>query len=183
MVLDPHKGLFLPFGVGIVLVRDAAPLAATHSYSGHYMQDAMQDPSEVSPADLSPELSKHFRALRMWLPLMLLGTAPFAAALEEKLLLARYFYREIQTLGFEVGPLARSLDRDLPLGAARRDAWSGPTAQPGDRRRRSGGTGGCSSPRPCWTAGSRSGWRCSTSGPTGRRSTWRSGSSRSRSRG
>ncbi len=40
----------------------------------------------------------------MWLPLILLGTKPFAAALDEKLLLARYFQREIQALGFEVGP-------------------------------------------------------------------------------
>jgi glutamate/tyrosine decarboxylase-like PLP-dependent enzyme len=68
------------------------------------MQDATREPGEVSPADLSPEQSKHFRAVRMWLPLMLLGTAPFQAALDEKLLLARYFYQEIQTLGFEVGP-------------------------------------------------------------------------------
>jgi glutamate/tyrosine decarboxylase-like PLP-dependent enzyme len=40
----------------------------------------------------------------MWLPLVLLGTAPFAAALDEKLLLARYFRREVEALGFEVGP-------------------------------------------------------------------------------
>ena len=104
VVLDPHKGLFLPYGAGIVLVRDAARLAATHGASGHYMQDALREPSEVSPADVSPELSKHFRALRMWLPLVLVGTGPFQAALDEKLLLARYFYEEIQALGFEVGP-------------------------------------------------------------------------------
>lgn len=104
VVLDPHKGLFIPFGVGIALVRDAGPMAQTHSYTGHYMQDAQQDQSEVSPADTSAELTKHFRALRMWLPLMLEGTAPFAAGLEEKLLLARYFHREVQKLGFEVGP-------------------------------------------------------------------------------
>lgn len=103
-VLDPHKSLFLPYGAGIVLVRDAARLAATHGASGHYMQDALREPSEVSPADVSPELSKHFRALRMWLPLILVGTRPFRAALEEKLLLARYFHEEIQALGFEVGP-------------------------------------------------------------------------------
>jgi glutamate/tyrosine decarboxylase-like PLP-dependent enzyme len=103
-VLDPHKGLFLPFGSGVLLVRDGRALLATNEYEGHYMQDAMRDPGEISPADVSPELSKHFRALRMWLPLILLGTAPFAAALEEKLLLARYFHRAIQALGFEVGP-------------------------------------------------------------------------------
>jgi aromatic-L-amino-acid decarboxylase len=104
VVLDPHKSLFLPYGAGIVLVRDVAQLAATHDYTGHYMQDAEREPGELSPADLSPELTKHFRALRMWLPLMLLGTAPFQAALDEKLLLARYFHREIAALGFEVGP-------------------------------------------------------------------------------
>jgi aromatic-L-amino-acid decarboxylase len=104
VVLDPHKSLFLPWGSGMVLVRDAAALAATHSYTGHYMQDALQEPGEVSPADVSPELSKPFRALRMWMPLILLGTEPFRAALDEKLLLARYFRREAQALGFEVGP-------------------------------------------------------------------------------
>jgi glutamate/tyrosine decarboxylase-like PLP-dependent enzyme len=41
----------------------------------------------------------------MWLPLKLCGLAPFRAALEEKLLLARYFHDQIQRLpGFEVGP-------------------------------------------------------------------------------
>jgi aromatic-L-amino-acid/L-tryptophan decarboxylase len=120
-VLDPHKGLFLPYGAGIVLVRDARKLAATHSYSGHYMQDAMQEPEEISPADLSPELSKHFRALRMWLPLRLIGTGPFQAALDEKLLLARYFYREVQRFGFEVGPypdLSVVIFRLVPPGAS-----------------------------------------------------------------
>ncbi len=104
VVLDPHKGMFLPYGSGMVVVRDASRLAAAHGASGHYMQDALREPGEISPADVSPELSKHFRALRMWLPLVLLGTKPFQAALDEKLLLARYFYREVQALGFEVGP-------------------------------------------------------------------------------
>ena len=104
-VLDPHKGLFLPYGSGIVIVRDAAPLVAGHNYTGSYMQDAQADASELSPADVSPELSRHFRALRMWLPLILLGTEPFRAALEEKLLLARYFHRLIARAGFEVGPV------------------------------------------------------------------------------
>jgi aromatic-L-amino-acid/L-tryptophan decarboxylase len=104
VVLDPHKGLFLPWGTGIVVVRDGKALAASHHYSGNYMQDAMKDLGEVSPAELSPELTKHFRALRMWLPLILLGVKPFRAALGEKLLLARYFCQEIEGCGFEVGP-------------------------------------------------------------------------------
>ena len=124
VVLDPHKALFLPYGAGIVVVRDADRLAATHGYTGNYMQDAVRERGEVSPADLSPELTKHFRALRLWLPLVLEGTKPFAAALEEKLLLARYFHREVQALGFEVGPppeLSVVIFRWSPPGASRED--------------------------------------------------------------
>ena len=65
---------------------------------------ALNDTTELSPADLSPELTKHFRGLRLWLPLQLFGLAPFKSALDEKLMLTQYFYHEIQKLGFEVGP-------------------------------------------------------------------------------
>ena len=58
----------------------------------------------VSPSEVSPELSRPFRGLRMWLSLQLAGVAPFRAALEEKLLLARYFHgRLAASERFEVG--------------------------------------------------------------------------------
>lgn len=131
VVLDPHKGLFLPWGSGIVLLRDRARLLESNAGDAHYMQDAIGAGEDLSPADLSPELSRPFRALRMWLPLMLLGTRPFAAALEEKLLLARYFHREIAAAGFAVGPepeLSVVTFRWAPEGvdlaeANRRNAW------------------------------------------------------------
>lgn len=104
LVLDPHKTLFLPYGSGAVLVRDGSLLAATNRYEANYMQDAVRHRAEVSPADLSPELTRPFRALRLWLPLMVHGVAPFRAALEEKMLLARYFRLRAAELGFEVGP-------------------------------------------------------------------------------
>ena len=118
VVLDPHKGMFLPYGSGIVIVRDGEALARTHRYTGAYMQDALREPSEVSPADVSPELTRHFRAVRMWLPLMLVGTKPFTAALDEKLLLARYFREQIARHGYEVGP-----DPDLSVVTFR---WAPP---------------------------------------------------------
>ena len=105
VVMDPHKGLFLPYGTGAVLVREPQHLLKSHHYMPNYFQDMVEAPDELSPADLSPELTKHFRGLRLWLPLKLLGVAPFRACLEEKLLLARYFYQKIQDIdGFEVGP-------------------------------------------------------------------------------
>ena len=120
VVLDPHKGLFLPYGSGLVLVRDAKAIMATHHYTANYMQDAMRE-TEISPADVSPELTSHFRALRMWLPLKLVGVGPFRAALEEKLLLARYFRERAIDLGFEVGPppdLSIVTFRHVPPGAS-----------------------------------------------------------------
>ncbi len=105
VVMDPHKGLFLPYGSGAVLVRDQAAMHSAFNYHAHYMQDAVQDVAMMSPADLSPELSRPFRGLRLWLPLMIHGLTPFRAALNEKLLLTRYFHQEIQNVpGFEVGP-------------------------------------------------------------------------------
>jgi aromatic-L-amino-acid decarboxylase len=104
IVVDPHKGLFLPYGSGIVLVRDTALLHKSFAYQASYMQDARIDTESWSPADLSPELTRHFRALRMYLPLKLHGLNPFRAALEEKILLCRYFFDQAGALGFQLGP-------------------------------------------------------------------------------
>ena len=85
-------------------VKEKKLLSASHYYQANYMQDALQVVEEPSPADLSPELTKHFRGMRLWLPLKLHGLKPFRACLDEKLLLAKYFHREIGKLGFETGP-------------------------------------------------------------------------------
>lgn len=104
LILDPHKGFFLPCGVGAVLVRDGNKLRDAYHARGTYMQD-MQHDTERSPCDYSPELTRPFRALRFWLPFKILGTAPFAAALEEKILLAKYFHEQLAGIpGIVAGP-------------------------------------------------------------------------------
>ena len=104
ITIDPHKGLFLSYGTGALLIKDTDALKKTHYYNANYMQDAVRLDIEPSPADLSPELTKHFRGMRMWLPLQLFGVNPFRACLSEKICLCRYFYEEVQKIGFKVGP-------------------------------------------------------------------------------
>ena len=106
-VVDPHKGMFLPYGSGILVVKNYETLYKSHQYlegEANYMQDALDKIDLLSPADLSPELTKHYRALRMWLPLKLFGVGAFKAALAEKIYLSRYFYEQISKKGFIVGP-------------------------------------------------------------------------------
>lgn len=104
IIMDPHKTLFLPYGTGAVLVKDGRNLYNAFAADAAYMQDGAEN-DVISPADLSPELTRHFRGLRLWLPLKLVGAAPFRAALAEKLFLAQYFYERLQEIdGFEVGP-------------------------------------------------------------------------------
>ncbi len=118
VVMDPHKGLFLPYGLGAVVLKDKAAMHRAHRYRAAYMQDAEASVRDVdSPAELSPELSKHFRGLRLWLPLMIHGLAPFRAGLREKLLLTRHFHDRVGELGFETGPdpeLSVSIFRWIP---------------------------------------------------------------------
>lgn len=84
---DPHKGMFLPYGTGCLLVREGARLAAAHAGDADYLRDFERD-AVPSPANLGPELSRPYRGLGIWLPLMLHGAGAFRAALVEKLALA-----------------------------------------------------------------------------------------------
>lgn len=105
VVMDPHKGLFLPYGTGALLVRDVRKLAESHRFNANYMRDARKRSGIYSPAEISPELSKHFRGLRMWLPLKLHGIRPFRKALAEKQLLAMYLWDQFKEMDdIEVGP-------------------------------------------------------------------------------
>jgi aromatic-L-amino-acid decarboxylase len=90
ITFDPHKGMFLPYGTGVLLVKDGAALRRAHQDEAHYLQDLGESAgADLSPAACGPELSRPFRGLRLWLPLMLHGARAFREALAEKLALAR----------------------------------------------------------------------------------------------
>ena len=95
IVLDPHKTLFLPYGTGALLVRDAAALKRTHSIEADYMPPMQENEAAVDFCELSPELTRPFRGLRVWLPLKMHGAEVFRVYLEEKLDLARWLQTEL----------------------------------------------------------------------------------------
>jgi aromatic-L-amino-acid decarboxylase len=98
VILDPHKGLFLPYGTGALVVRDAATLRRAFGGSASYMPEAVDADDVVDLCEVSPELSRGFRGLRLWLPLKLHGIGPFVAQLDEKLDLARWAAEELRRI-------------------------------------------------------------------------------------
>jgi aromatic-L-amino-acid decarboxylase len=98
VVLDPHKSLFLPYGTGALLVRDGAALKRAHTVSADYMPPIQDDPALNDFCELSPELTRPFRGLRVWLPIKMHGIAPFRDALDEKLDLARWAVEELRQI-------------------------------------------------------------------------------------
>jgi aromatic-L-amino-acid decarboxylase len=89
ITLDPHKGLFLPYGTGCILVRDRERLQRAHSVSADYLPAPQTEEDRWDFAEMSPELSRDARGLRVWLPLKLAGAGAFRTQLDEKLDLAR----------------------------------------------------------------------------------------------
>src|SRR5437899_657927 len=97
VTLDPHKGLFLPYGTGGLVVRDGETLRAGHHVGAIYLQDLT--PGALPDfADYSPELSRELRGLRVWLPLQLHGVSAFRDALDEKLDLARAVHEALAAM-------------------------------------------------------------------------------------
>ena len=102
LVLDPHKGLFIPYGTGSLLVKDGDLLRKAHIMGADYIQDHPIPEGEWDAADYSPELSRSFRGLRVWLPLKYFGVQAFRENLTEKLQLTRWMYeRFTEEPGFE----------------------------------------------------------------------------------
>jgi aromatic-L-amino-acid decarboxylase len=89
IVLDPHKSLFLPYGTGCLLVRDGPALKRAHALTAVYLPTMQDDPDQPDFNLLSPELSREWRGLRVWLPIKMHGIGAFRRALDEKLALAR----------------------------------------------------------------------------------------------
>jgi aromatic-L-amino-acid decarboxylase len=98
LTLDPHKGMFLPYGTGALLVRDGAALRAAHEATADYLP-AMPHPADFyDPSQHGPELSRGYPGLRVWLSVKLFGAAAFRDAIVEKRVLTLEAHRRVAAL-------------------------------------------------------------------------------------
>lgn len=84
--LDPHKWLYQPLDCGCLLFRDPQVARTAFAYTGEYTRALSQDPVEAfSFFEESIELSRRFRALKLWLSLRYHGLGAFREAMAEDL--------------------------------------------------------------------------------------------------
>jgi aromatic-L-amino-acid/L-tryptophan decarboxylase len=95
ITLDPHKWLFQPFACSCLLAREPERLRAAFHTSASYLQDAE---GEWNLFDYGPELTRPFRALKLWLSLKVFGAAAFREAIARSFTLARAAEQEIRRL-------------------------------------------------------------------------------------
>jgi aromatic-L-amino-acid decarboxylase len=103
ITLDPHKALFVPYGTGSLLVRDASALQRAHSLHAVYLPQMQDEAGLVDFCEISPELSRGFRGLRVWLPLKMAGVDAFRRQLDEKLDLTLWATEQLRLIpGVEI---------------------------------------------------------------------------------
>ncbi|MEY2507398.1 MAG: hypothetical protein QOH01_1727 [Verrucomicrobiota bacterium] len=97
--LDPHKWLFQPFECGCVLARDAAQLKSAFQIMPEYMRDVHRNTAETNQADYGIQLSRGFRALKVWLSMNTFGLAAFRDAITRGFELAEFAECELRRRG------------------------------------------------------------------------------------
>lgn len=90
LTIDPHKTLFVPFEAGAVLLRDLRWLPATFRISADYLPGLGEDP-HFHFRDYGPQLSRMFRALKIYLTLKIYGFDAIRQAMAETFRLAQRF--------------------------------------------------------------------------------------------
>jgi glutamate/tyrosine decarboxylase-like PLP-dependent enzyme len=92
VALDPHKWLYLPVDVGCVIYREPQNARAAFAHDGEYTRIIAEEADEAFAFwDYGPELSRRFRALKVWMFLKGVGLDSLGEAIESNVACARYF--------------------------------------------------------------------------------------------
>ncbi|HTA72348.1 MAG TPA: aminotransferase class V-fold PLP-dependent enzyme [Bryobacteraceae bacterium] len=101
--LDPHKWLFQPFEIGCVLVRELVHLRDTFLILPEYLKDTHQYSTEFNFTDHGLQLTRAFRALKLWMSIKVFGMAAFRAAVERGFTLAEFTEARLRKMpGWEI---------------------------------------------------------------------------------
>ena len=91
IALDPHKWLYLPVDVGCVIYRAPEIARAAFAHEAEYTRIIGEKADEAFAFwDYGPELSRRFRALKVWMLLKGVGLDSLGEAIESNLACARY---------------------------------------------------------------------------------------------
>ncbi|HEX3303941.1 MAG TPA: aminotransferase class I/II-fold pyridoxal phosphate-dependent enzyme [Thermomicrobiales bacterium] len=99
IALDAHKWLFQPIECGCLLVRDVRTLREAFYERPEYLRDADTADAEVNFSDMGPQLTREFRALKLWMSIQVFGMEAIRAAVERGIALAELAEREIRDAG------------------------------------------------------------------------------------
>jgi len=95
--IDPHKWLYAPLDVGCLLVRDTQVLRRAFSEGADYIDVVSDhDMSDYAFWDHSPELSRRFRALKIWFLLKIHGARAVQEAIDSNIAVAHHLVHLIQ---------------------------------------------------------------------------------------
>jgi aromatic-L-amino-acid/L-tryptophan decarboxylase len=97
ITIDPHKWLFQPFECGCVIVRNRRYLRDTFRLVPEYLKDIDRQPEEeVNFFDYGVQLSRGFRALKVWMSLKVFGVEAFRQAVDWGIELAEFAERTLR---------------------------------------------------------------------------------------
>jgi glutamate/tyrosine decarboxylase-like PLP-dependent enzyme len=97
IALDPHKWLYLPVDVGCVIYRDPQIARAAFAHEAEYTRMFGEEAEEAFVCwDYGPELSRRFRALKVWMLLKGVGLDRLSEAIESNLACARHLESMVQ---------------------------------------------------------------------------------------
>lgn len=88
IAVDPHKWWFQPYEVGCVLVRDAEVLRRAYTLHAEYLTETRSTADPVNFYDYGPQLTRSFRALKLWMSLQVFGLDAIRSAVEHGLTMA-----------------------------------------------------------------------------------------------
>ncbi len=98
LVLDPHKWLFQPFEMGCLLVREASWMEKTFSKVPEYLEDTETEEGEVNFWERGVQLTRKFRALKLWLSVQVFGWEAFKEAIQRGFRSAEFIEDLVQDL-------------------------------------------------------------------------------------